>query len=126
MKKEELSAAQLRTITALLESNSIEEAARRANVSRATIYNWQKQPLFSDRLEQERKTLFDEGLSLLKGATTKAAKTLIELLKSSDTKIRRLAAKEILNFAIKAVETQDLEERINILEEMLEQNKDKR
>jgi len=125
MRKNGLTANQLRTITHILENNSIEETARKAKVSRGTIYNWLKQDSFKARLEQERKTLFEEGLGTLKGATAKAAKTLIELLGSKDRNTRRLAAKEIISMAFKANEIRELEERIFRLEELLGQNKHK-
>ena len=123
MRKNELTANQLRAITYILENNSIEETARRTKVSRGTIYNWLKQDLFKARLEQERKTLFEEGLNALKGATAKAAKTLIDLLDCKDRNTRRLAAKEIISMAFKANEIKELEERIDRLEEILEQSK---
>lgn len=123
MEKRELTSKQRKAIKYILENNSIEEAAREAKISRGSIYNWLKDEHFKERLERERTILFEEGLNALKGATTKAAKTLIELLESSDRNARRLAAKEIISFAIKAVEIKELEERVSQLEEILEQNK---
>lgn len=123
MGKNPLSDSQLKAITAIIGTNSLEEAAKDAGVSRASIYEWLKQRPFKRRLEQERKALFVESLSLLKGATQKAVKTLIELLDSPDDKTKRLAAKEILAFSFKAHEL-ELEERINRLEKFIEQNKE--
>ena len=104
MRKNKITQNQQKAIRAILEANSIEEAAKKAKISRSTIYNWFKDEHFKECLERERKALFEEGLSVLKGAAAKAAKTLIELLESKDRNTRRLVAKEIINFAIKAVE----------------------
>ena len=123
MRENTLTQNQQKAIRAILEANSIEEAAKKVKISRGTIYNWLKDVHFKECLERERKALFEEGLSVLKGAAAKAAKTLIELLESKDRNTRRLAAKEIISFAIKGVETRELEERIIKLEELLEQNK---
>lgn len=123
MKENTLTQKQQKAIKAILEANSIEEAAKKARISRTSIYNWLKDEYFKECLERERKALFEEGLSALKGAAAKAAKTLIELLESNDRNTKRLVAKEIINFAIKAVETRELEERVSKLEELLEQNK---
>ena len=120
MKKIGLSSRQLKAITCILENNSIEETAKKARVSRSTLYNWFNDSQFKARLEKEREAVFKEGLMALKTATSKAAKTLIKLLDSKDRNTRRLAAKEIINVALKVAEINDLEERINRLEEILE------
>lgn len=122
MGKSELTASQQRGIVALIECNSVEEAAKRIKVSKGTIYNWLKQGYFKDRLEEEREVAFREGLDTIKGATAKAARTLVGLLESKDENTKRLAAQQILSFALKVAEIQDLEERINRIEETLEQN----
>jgi len=123
MRKKILTPNQRKAVKSILENNTIEEAARKANFSRSTIYNWLKDEHFKEFLEKERKILFEEGLSALKGATVMAAKTLIELLECNDRSTRRLAAKEIINFAIKAFAIKELEERVSQLEELLEENK---
>ena len=123
MKESKLSARQIKAITGILGNDSIEDAARKAGVSRSTIYNWLKQDCFIRRIDQERKILFEEGLNALKSATSKAARTLILLLEHKDQKTRRLAAKEIINFAIKAIELKELEERVSQLEDLIERNK---
>jgi len=122
MEKTKLTSNQLRTITCILESNSIEAAAKKAKVSRASVYNWLRDNFFKARLERERKALFEEGLNALKGATAKAAETLIGLLECNDRNTKRLVAKEIINMAIKVTEIHELEERICRLEELLDRN----
>lgn len=119
MKKTALTSRQLKVITYILESNSIEEAAKKAKVSRSTIYNWLKDNRFKQQLEKERKALFNEGLNALKAATSKAAKTLIRLLDSKDKKTRRLAATQIISVELKVAELHDLQERVERIEEHL-------
>ena len=123
MKKTALTSRKLRAISCILENNSIEDAAKKAGVSRSTLYNWLNDSQFKTRLERERRAVFEEGLNALKTATSKAAKTLIELLNCRDRNTRRLAAKEIINLAIKAVEIRELEERISALEGLIEGNR---
>lgn len=122
MKKTALTSRQLKAITCILENNSIEEAAKKARVSRSTLYNWLRDSQFKRRLDKEREVVFEEGLDALKAATAKAAKTLIELLDSKDRNTRRLTAKEVIHLAIKAVEIKELEERVTQIEELFEQN----
>jgi len=120
MKKEGLTSTQLRAISCILESNSIEEAAKKAKVSRGSIYIWLKDVNFRERLHQERDALFSESLELLKQATGKAVKELINLLNSRDETTRRLAAREILSQSLKITEIRDLEERITKVEQVVE------
>ena len=121
--KPELSGRQLAAIHGLLEFGTVDAVARKLKISRSTLYSWLNQELFRSQLEKERKSIYQNGLERLKAATEKAAEALIQLLESKDRRERRFAAKDIINFAIKAVESQDLEERISHLEELLERNK---
>ena len=119
-KKPELSAKQLKTISALLQSASLDEAARTAHVSRTSIYAWLRQKNFKEILERKRAVLFNEGMNLLRASSAKAAQVLIDLLDDKDVNQRRLSAKDILSFVVKIIETQSLEERIQRIEEVLE------
>ena len=120
MRKKNLTPNQIKAITVLLETPSVEAAAKRVGVSRSTLFNWLNQEHFKDRLEQERKALFEEGLRILKGATAKAARKMMELLESRNPTVRRLTSKDIIHIALKVVELQELEERVKRLEEHLE------
>ena len=121
MEKTALTSTQLRAISYILESSSIEEAARKTKISRGTVYNWLKDDNFKKILERERNALFFESLSLLKQANIKAAQTLIDLLESADETTRRLAAREILGFSIRITEIKDMEERVSKVEQIVEQ-----
>lgn len=125
MNKYDLTDRQLRAIPAILEASSMEAAARAAGLSKGTLYEWLKQTPFRERLEAAREELFREGLSQLKGATRKAAQQLIGLLDARNENTRRLTAREILSLSLKIAEIQELEKRIERLEETLEaQDKD--
>jgi transposase len=119
MKKAKLTQRQENAIAAIIEKGTIEGAAVQLRVSRQTIYNWLKDPEFKRRLEQERKTVFDEAVGLVKVASKQSAAVLVNLLDCKDSRTRRTAAKDILNYAIKAVEIHDLEERLERIEEKL-------
>ena len=121
MEKANLNPNQLRAISCILESSSIEEAAKKAKISRGTIYLWLKDQTFKARLEKERDILFYEHLNLLRQAAGKATKVLIDLLKSEDETTRRLAAREILSQSLRITEIRSLERRISWLEEVVEQ-----
>jgi len=118
-KTKSLTVNQEKAITAIIETGTIEGAAVKVGLSRQTLYTYLKDEPFKLRLEQERKVIFDEAVGLIKVATKKAAAGLIGLLDHRDPTVRRLTAKDILSFAIKAVEIHDLEERLERIEEKL-------
>lgn len=120
IEKETLTAKQLNAIPIILKADSLDAAAKEARIGRETIYRWMRQKHFKEMIEKKRQELFEEGLNRLRAATDKAALTMIALLDSEDETSRRLAAKDILNFALKAIETQDLEERIERIEDILQ------
>jgi hypothetical protein len=119
MKKPELTIRQEKAIIEIIATGTIEGAAAKVGTSRGTIYNWLKEEPFKLRLEAERKIIFDEAVGLVKVATKQAAATLINLLDHRDPSVRRLSAKDILTFAIKAVELTDIEERLDRIEKTL-------
>lgn len=121
MEKTSLSPSQLKTISCILEANSLEQAARKAKISRSSIYLWLKDQSFKARLEKERDILFHEHLNLLRQAVGKATKVLIDLLKSEDETSKRLSAREILSQSLRITEIRSLERRISWLEEVVEQ-----
>lgn len=118
-KKTELTIKQLRAIHAILQTTSIKKAAEKSGSSKASIHRWLNQPAFKAELDRRRLELFNEGLNLLKLSTKKAALRLLEFLNGKDQSASRWAAREILNFAIRAAEIQDLEQRLERLEDKL-------
>jgi len=115
----ELTARQRHAIPLILESQTIEAAARAAGISKTTLYEWMKQDPFRLELESSRAALFKEGMDALKGAAGKAARKLVELLDSRNENTRRLTAREILTLGMKINEIQELERRVEQLEEIL-------
>lgn len=126
MEKAKLTQSQLKTIECIIKSNSIEQASKRAKVSRATIYVWLKQDRFRESLQKERDAVFNEALDLLKQATRRAVEELVSLLQSKDEKTRRLVAREIIAQAMRISEIRDLEERISKIEHIVEYDKSHR
>lgn len=121
MEKAKLTPNQLRAISYILESSTIEEVARKAKVSRGTLYNWMKEELFHEKLMEERTAIFNESLGLIKQATREAVNVLVDLLKCKNETTRRLAAREILGFSIRITEIKDIEERVSKVEQIVEQ-----
>ena len=114
--KETLSDRQLKVISHLLASPSIEEGCRQAKISKATVYGWLKEETFKDEIRRQREEIVTGALETLKANITKATGVFVELLDSKNESIRHRAAKDIIEFTQKALEHDGLERRIEALE----------
>ncbi len=119
--KEQLSDKQLRVIPHLLAAPSIEEGCKQAKVARATVYEWLKNETFRNELRRHREEIVTGALETLKANVTKATGTLVGLLDSQNESIRHRTAKDIIEFTLRSAENENLEERIDALEERLKE-----
>ncbi len=117
--QDELTRRQKRIIPLLL-SKSVTDACKEAKIGRKTLYDWLKQDTFKDELERCRDELFAGAMSRLKANTETALDKLITLMDSSekdDVQVR--CAQTLLEYAWKLKQTEDLEKRIELLEQSL-------
>src|SRR5262245_27360542 len=111
-----LSGRQLRVIPYLLAAPSIEEGCKRARVGKATVYGWSKQESFREELNRRRKEVVNLAFETVKANVSKAAQTLVKHLDSQKETISIRAAESIIEFAQRAIEVEELEQRIGALE----------
>ena len=116
-----LSDRQLTAIPYLLASRSLEEGARQARVSKNLLYSWLREEAFQTELKQQREKIVEAGLETLKANVSKATEVIVGLLESENESIRHRAAKDIIEFTLRAAENESLEERIEALEERLKE-----
>jgi len=114
--KDALTEKQLKVIPHLLGSRSIEEACRKARVSKATVYGWLREGAFGEELRRQRDQVVKGALETLKANISKATEVLVALLDSQNEGIRHRTAKDLIEFTQKAMEHEDLERRISSLE----------
>jgi proline dehydrogenase len=117
----ELTDRQLRAISHLIAASSIEQGCKLARVSKAAVYEWLKNESFKAELKRQRDELIERALDSLKANVSKASETLVKLLDSKSEPISARAAEDIIEFAQKAIEHEELEKRIEALEERLVQ-----
>jgi hypothetical protein len=103
----------------LLTSPSIEEARRRAKINKTTAYEWFKDESFRRELKRQRNAVIESALESLKANVAKATETLVRHLDSRRENISIRAAESIIEFTQKAIEYENLEKRIEELEERL-------
>jgi predicted DNA-binding protein YlxM (UPF0122 family) len=117
--QDELTRRQKRIIPFLL-SKSVTEACKEARVGRKTLYDWLKQEGFRNELERCRDELFSSAMDRLKANTEKALDKIITLMDSGekdDVQVR--CAQTLLEYAWKLKQSEDLEKRIEFLEQSL-------
>ena len=104
-----LTPRQLRVIPHLLTCRSIEEACRKAHVSRPTVYGWLRGKAFSREVQKQKNLIYGRAIDNLSAGTDAAVTKLLKLVNSRNENIALRAAQSILTLAIKAKETEDTE-----------------
>ncbi len=113
----QLTDRQVMAIPHLISSPTLEEGRRRAKIAKQTLYNWLKEPEFKREFRRQRNEAVREALDCLKGAVAKAVDTLIRLMDSPKPYIRKAAAEKIVDYTLKAIEMEELEERLEKVEQ---------
>jgi AcrR family transcriptional regulator len=114
-----LSGRQLRVLPYFLAAPSIEEGCKRARVSKGAVYEWLKDEFFRAEMKRQRSEIIDRALDSLKANVARATATLVNHLNSDRENISIRAAEDIIEFAQKALEREELKKRIKALEERL-------
>ena len=124
---ETLTPRQQLVIAELLSSPSVEEGCRRAKVAKATVYGWLKNPIFQAELKRQREAVVEQAFNRLKAGMSQAVDKLLALLHAEgQLGIQLRAAQTLVDQGIKAVELQDLESRIEALEQEASNNQGRR
>jgi phage terminase small subunit len=118
-----LTARQAKFLPVLLAHPTYTAACQAGRVSRDTLYEWLKDPAFKAELDRQRAELADQGLALLSQSVVKAVETLAGLLDAGDGRLKRLAAKDILDQHAKFRELDELTRRIEAIEGSLAQRR---
>ena len=113
-----LTGKKLKAIEAILACDTVEKACKVVKVNRSTMYRYFKDPLFEQTLKKAKRQLVNRAILRLQQTCGDATRALAEICRDKDAppSARVSAAKEILHSALKAVEIEDIEVRLNILE----------
>lgn len=113
-----LTAKQHKAIAALLTEATMGAAAKKAGVGERTLYTWLSEPAFDSAYRTARRKAVQQAIGRLQQVSTAAVSVLVRVMANDQTAAgtRVLAAKTVLEFAIKAVELEDFEERLAALE----------
>lgn len=121
-KRVALTSKQILAISHIIGSPSLEEACRRAKISKGTLYTWLKTDIFKNELKRQREEVVNDSLAILKSAIARATEELIKLMDIAKPDLRRLVCKDILDYGLKAIEIEKVEARIDELEDRITKN----
>lgn len=109
------------TIAALLTHKTQREAAQALGVSEVTLWRRQGDPAFQRAYRMARRRLLDSSLAQLQACTPDAVETIRAVMTSGEASManKLSAARLILDQAARAVQVEELEERIAALEEQV-------
>ena len=114
-----LTRKQEKAVCALLSEPTIVAAAEKAGVAEITVRRWLKLPAFLSRYREACRQMVDTAIGRLQEACAEAVVTLREVMGDAEAPVssRVTAARAVLEMSLKAVELQDLEVRVDALEE---------
>ena len=119
MSEAKFTARQLKAIPHIVGSPTYTEGCKKAKINKTTLYEWLKEPEFKAELDRQRDEVAAEALGVLSQSLTKAVEALVSLLVNKDDRLKRLAAKDVIDFIIRHKEVEDLDERLKKIEKLL-------
>jgi hypothetical protein len=107
-------------IAALLTCPTLPAAAASCGISESTLRRWLQNETFSRRYRRERTRVLETAVNLLRQKSLASVETLASMAESKESpaNVRVTAARAVIELAIKGAEMQDLEARIDDLEQM--------
>lgn len=121
--KPKLTARQLKAIPHIVSSPTYTKGCKKAKINKTTLYKWLKEPEFKAELDRQRDEVAAEAFGVLTQGLTRAAETLVNLLDNKDDRLKRLTAKDVIDFIIRHKENEDLDERLKEVEKQLAEKK---
>lgn len=112
---------QQQAIAALIEYPTMKEAAKTVGIGEVTLFRWMQDQEFQRAYRRAKKQVVDQAISRLQQVSREAVEALRAVMNDADKppSARVTAAKAVLDMSIKAIEIEDLEARINALEQKL-------
>lgn len=103
-------------------TDTIEDAANKADISRGTAYNYLKDEEFNKEYQEQRQALMKHTTARLQRLTNIAVDKLEEYMLDPNTSAHSMNAliNTALSYAYKALELETIENRITEIERMVE------
>jgi hypothetical protein len=108
-----------KAIVALLESPTVTEAAKAAGISERTMWRLLQQAEFQEQYRAAQRAVFDDAILKMQAAAVEAVATLRKNLKCGNHFAENSAAIAILLHGRRAIELDELQERLARIEAAL-------
>jgi AcrR family transcriptional regulator len=105
-----------KVLIALIETTSIREAAKKSGISEATIYNYLQDKEFLAEYRNARRQTVESAIAQMQNAASEAVSRLRELQYCENPAVAARCAQIIFENSIKGMETTDILERLEMLE----------
>ncbi len=116
----ELTQKQLRVIPFMIAAKDIESGCRAAKISTTCFYDWTRNcPAFVAELDRQRSNLITDAMQKLKQGINGAVDKLLMLINSESEEIARKASTSIIEMVLKLRENEELEQRIESIEQIV-------
>jgi hypothetical protein len=103
----------------ILSARTIEQGCKNAGISTRSFYNWMKQEAFRNEYRKNHSSLVALAMETLKGNAIEAAEKLSGMISSEEGPLLRSVCKDIIDFNLKIREFDEIEPRLEELEEQL-------
>jgi hypothetical protein len=116
-----LPAKQELALRAVISHPTLKEAAQAAGVSETTLWRYMQDAEFSRRLREARREAVGHAVLRLQKSSSDAVTVLSEIMmsESAPASARITAARAVLDYSMRAVETDELRARIEELEDFV-------
>jgi hypothetical protein len=115
----ELNKRQVKAIPLIIAAKTYKDGCEAAKIAASTFYEWLKDTEFKAELDRQRREAAQEAFHTLEHSLAKAVESLTALLDTSDDRLRRLAANDIIEHILKHKEIAELDQRLETLERQL-------
>jgi AcrR family transcriptional regulator len=106
-----------KVLVALVETSSIREAAKKSGICEATIYNYLKDKEFLAEYRNARRQTVESAIAQMQNAASEAVERLKELQYCENPAVAARCAQIIFENSVKGMETVDILQRLEILED---------
>jgi phage terminase small subunit len=116
-----LNTKQAKFIPEFIKTGSVNKACNKAKIDRQTYYNWMKEEEFASELKKQQDALYNGALAELESLFNTALNAFKDLINSEDESIKFRTAKEIIDNITKQKDNRAIIERLEALEQALEE-----